>query len=85
MAAATHSRDGGSGNIIPLPLTNIDMQLSEAAALVEMLISVGENAEDAEFLRLRAAHIAMLYIITDKLKSADRNIPHLYRRENGAA
>ncbi|WP_245465823.1 MULTISPECIES: hypothetical protein [unclassified Mesorhizobium] len=69
-----------SSTIIPFPLSNIDQQIAEARAVVEMLISMGENAEDAEFLRLRASSVTMLYLITDKLKSADRSIPALYGR-----
>ncbi len=70
-------------NVIPFPLTNIDQQLAEARAIVDMLISAGENAEEAEFLRLRASSVTMLYLITDKLQSADRSLPALYRQ--GAA
>ncbi|GAA2872041.1 hypothetical protein GGQ99_000950 [Aminobacter niigataensis] len=82
MAAAHNSKDDRPSNVIPLPLTNIDQQLSEATALVETLISIGENAEDAEFLRLRSSTVALLYILTDKLKSADRSIPALYPRRS---
>lgn len=71
-------------NVIPLPLTNIDQKLDEARALVDMLISVGENAEAAEFLRLRSSSVALLYVLTDKLSDADSSIPALYRREKGA-
>lgn len=67
--------------ITPFPLGNIDMQLGEVRALLDTLISIGENAEDEEFLRLRASTVSLLYIATDKLKSADRSVPHLYRRE----
>ncbi|TPN57180.1 hypothetical protein [Mesorhizobium sp. B1-1-7] len=67
-------------NVIPMPLQNIDMQISEAAALAETLIALGENMEDAEYLRMRASSMALLYILTDRLKSADRSIPGLYRR-----
>jgi hypothetical protein len=67
-------------DIIPLPIANIDMQLAEIGALVQNLIAVGENTEDVDYLRLRGSNIALLYIITDKCKSADRSIPHLYKR-----
>lgn len=83
MADAENST--GMSNVIPLPLTNIDQQLGEVRALVDILIAVGENSEEAEFLRLRGSSVALLYVITDKLKSADRSIPALYRRGKGAS
>lgn len=75
MAAATN-------NIIPLPIANIDQQLGEIRAAVDMLISLGENAEEAEYLRLRGSTVCMLHIIVGKLASADRSVAPLYSRRN---
>jgi len=67
-------------NVTPFPVANIDMQLGEVRALLELLISLGENAEDGEFLRLRGSTVAMLYVATEKLSSADKSTAQLMHR-----
>ena len=51
-----------------------------AAALVHLLISLSENAEDDEFARLRPSLVTSLYLLNDRLRLADRAIPGLYGR-----
>lgn len=67
-------------NVTPFPINNIDMQLGEVRALLELLISVGENAEDAEFLRLRGNTVALLYVANEKLGSADKSTAQIMHR-----
>ena len=67
-------------NVVAFPASQIDQQLGEAAALVHLLISLSENAEDDEFARLRPSLVTSLYLLNDRLRLADRAIPGLYGR-----
>lgn len=64
-------------------VSHIDMQLGEIAGLVQALIFMQEEADDARRESLRGATVAMLYVITDKLRTADRSVAAAYRQQPG--
>ncbi len=68
-------------NVIPLPLSNIDMQLAEISAMVSALIFMQEEADDARLAAMRASTVSLLYVVNDKLASANTSSVQLHRRE----
>lgn len=61
-------------------ITSIDMHLSEIAGLVQALIFMQEEADEAQRAALHGAMVAMLYVITDKLRQANGNVSVIYRQ-----
>ncbi|MGL4490512.1 MAG: hypothetical protein ACRCU5_13830 [Rhizobiaceae bacterium] len=59
--------------IIAFPFIQIDQHVSEAQSLARLLISIGENAEDHEYARLRPHLVTSLYVLCDKLETALSN------------
>lgn len=68
--------------IIPPAITNLDMQIAEVRAMVEALIFLQEEGESA---RVRDASVAMLYVINEKLGTADSAVAALHRSFPGNA
>lgn len=67
-----------------IAIDNIDMQLSEISGLVQAMLFMQEEADDARRAELRDATVAMLYIISDKLKSANGSVAAASRRDEAA-
>lgn len=57
--------------------STVDQELAETSGLVDALIFLEEEGEGTQ--RLRDAKVSLLYVITDKLRSAGRELSRLSR------
>ncbi len=55
-------------------VSTIDMQLAEIAGIVQALIFMQEEADDAKRDELRNSTVTLLYVITDKVKAANAGV-----------
>lgn len=52
----------------------LEMHIAEVSAIVDVLLFVAEEAEEDQRRRLRPAAISLLYIASDKLDQAERQL-----------
>jgi hypothetical protein len=62
-------------NVIPFPNIRVEMPVSEAFAMVQLLIALAENLDDHEYKRLRPSMTDQLYLVLDKIDAAAKAIP----------
>lgn len=66
--------------VIPHPAHALDMRIADLSSQLEILRSLAENAEDAEWLRLKPDVIAMFAIMREGVRSTDAPLARLFRR-----
>lgn len=57
-----------------MEISAVELQIVEVHAIVEILLFVAEEAEEEQRRRLRPSAISLLYIATDKLDQAGREL-----------
>lgn len=62
-------------NVIQFPSLRIEQPISEASAMVRILIALFENLDDPQYASLRPAMTDQLYLIEDKMKYAIKALP----------
>lgn len=67
-------------NIVPFPPFKIEQPISEAHAMVRILIAIHEHMDDEAYARLRSDMTGQLYLILDKTDAAANAMPALYPR-----
>lgn len=63
----------------------IDQELAETRSLLDALLFINEEVDQAKVEPMRAATITILYVMEDKLKRANRELsafpPHMAEQE----
>lgn len=57
-----------------MQIGTIEMHITEVAAIVDVLLFVHEEAEQEQYQRLRPAQVSLLYIASDRLGQAGREL-----------
>jgi hypothetical protein len=69
-----------AGNGLEEKLERIEMHIAEISAIVDVLLFVNEEAEMPQMERLRSVQVSLLYIASDRLGEAGRELAGLLMR-----